>query len=98
MKIDFQTGVRPIYDPNNEPKTIVVSGVKDDREYITKVGVDQYSTSDALINELFVSIENKTCALDRANLMARFGAAGAFLDGSVGNLKLHFFVWSNGIQ
>lgn len=79
-----------MYDPKNEPKTIVVSGVKDDRDYLTKVGVDQYSTSDALINELFVSVENKTCPLDRANLKARFGVSAAFFNGSVRNVKFHF--------
>lgn len=79
----FQTGVRPLYDPKSEPKTIVVGGVNDDRDYLTKVGVDQYSTSDALINELFVSAKNKSCTLDRADLKPRFGAAAAFLDGGV---------------
>ena len=47
------------------------------------MGVDQYSTSDALINELFVSAKNKSCTLDRADLKPRFGAAAAFLDGGV---------------
>jgi len=78
-----QTGVRPLYDPKSEPKTIVVGGVNDDRDYLTKVGVDQYSTSDALINELFVSAKNKSCTLDRADLKPRFGAAAAFLDGGL---------------
>ena len=47
------------------------------------MGVDQYSTSDALINELFVSAKNKSCTLDRADLKPRFGAAAAYLDGGV---------------
>ena len=75
--------MRPIHDPKNEPKTIVVGGVKDDRDYLTKAGVDQYSTSDALVNELIVSMENKTCTLDRADMKARFGVSGAYFNGSV---------------
>ena len=64
------------------PKTIVVNGVTDDREFQTK-GIDQYSTEDANINELFVSMENKTCTLDKQGLKPRFGSAGAFFGGVV---------------
>ena len=76
----------PIYDPKNEPKTIVVGGVKDDRDYLTKAGVDQYSTSDALVNELFVSMENKSCTLDRADMKPRFGVSGSYFNGSVSKI------------
>ena len=38
------------------------------------------------MNELFVSMENKSCTLDRADMKPRFGVSGAYFNGSVSKI------------
>lgn len=78
----FQTGLRPVSDPLEEPLTVVLNGLVDNRNF--KVDdVDQYNQTAANINELIVN-RTYTCQLSATGMVPRMGAAAGFAKGAVG--------------
>ena len=55
----FQTGMRPLIDPKNEPLTVLMTGITDNRFY-KQQSQRQYSINSPNRNEL-VSVQNKSC-------------------------------------
>lgn len=64
-------------DPKEEPLTLVVSGVVDDREF-QKKGIEQYSDENAAFNELIMDMDDKSCPMINARMTRRHGAAGSW--------------------
>ena len=79
-----QSGIRPFTNPKEEPLTLVVNGVVDDREF-QKKGIDQYSDKAARFNELILKHNGKpgknTCPMVNAGLEGRHGVFGGFVNG-----------------
>lgn len=67
--------MRPFYSPANEPWTLVINGVSDNRNFKAD-GVDQYSEDNANIAEIVG--ETATCAISNTDLLPRMGSAAAY--------------------